>query len=184
MPVDWSDLARRMRRDIKFPEAFVQPNMRGKEVCLEYRNLVLHNDDLSSEIRTVLRRSGVPTSLISTEYKNWGGRKPKLLYVWGKIVVSSKDKSLKRFVATDVTGEDGIRFHNQITALNLLYARGFYTPLARCSWVAVKGLKGEALKACFKEKCGLRLTNISGKKFSASPSVDVHIYNPMAWRWK
>jgi hypothetical protein len=166
----------------KSKEVFIQPIFKGKTLILEYRNLKLQVKDLDPEIITILRKSGVPRHLNNAEYKDWGGEVPKSLLIHGKIVRSRKDDVTRRFIATSVSGPKGKEYHNQITSMHLLFARGFYTPLAQSSWMATKDVQPKTLKKRLAVKLTIRVENRAGKAFSAREPIGLQLFDCMGWK--
>ena len=162
------------------PEVFIQPIFRGKSIVLEYRNLKLRVRDLDKETIQVLKRSGVPRLLHNTQYRNWGSHTPAVLYVHGKIIRSRKDDNTRRFVATSVSTKLELPYHNQLTSIHLLFARGFYTPIAQSSWMKTENITAETLTTRLIRKADLRVETINGKAFTPIAPVGLTLYDCMA----
>lgn len=181
---DWLDKIRAVKaqaRKMGSTEIFLQPVFKGKTVVLEYRDLKLRIRDLDPVVVTILRKSGVPRFLYNATYKNWGGHSPAVLYVHGKIVRSRKDSKTRRFIATHVCGKGDVEYHNQLTSIHLLFARGFYTPMANSSWMKTDELQPKALRARLKFKRHIRVETIDGKAFSAVEPIALKAYDCMGW---
>lgn len=182
----WMDKAREVRKKAlqkEVRELFLQPIFKGKEVVLEYHDLELVESD-DKELNAIIRKSGVPTSLRTSEYKNWGGVSPKVLYIRGVIARSRKDKTIRRFIALQVWGENGIEYHNQITSIHLLFARNFYAPLAQSSWMHTKEVKASTLNARLNGIADVRVERVDGKAFSVLAPIGLEVYDCMGWTKK
>lgn len=163
------------------PEVFLQAVFPGKPLTLEYRNLKLRVKDLDEDTIQILRRSGVPRYLHNATYKDWGGHTPAVLYVHGKIVRSRKDENTRRFIAYSAHGKDGKEYHNQLTTIHLLFARGFYTPLLQSSWMRTDEVQPKTLRARLEAKKDNRVENGTGKAFSARAPIALRLYDCMGW---
>lgn len=184
---DWLLAAREIKRKVvksESTECLCQPIFKGKTLRLEYRDLKLRISDLDEKTIAILKKSGVPRFLHNETYANWGGSRPPILYVHGLLVRSRKDETIRRFVATYVCGKDGVEYHNQITSMHLLFARGFFTPIAQCSWMHTRDINPIALKRRLAAKEKLRIESKDGKAFSANPPIGLQLFDCMAWNLK
>lgn len=180
---DWLAAAREVKRAARARDAtevFLQPIFKGKTLVLEYRDLKLRVRGLDAETIQILQRSSVPRFLYNSQYKDWGSFRPKQLFVHGRIVRSRKDNSTRRFIATSVSGADDKQYHNQLTSIHLLFARGFYTPLAQSSWMKTEDVQPKTLKKRLAAKAELRVENIAGKAFSALSPIGLRAYDCIA----
>lgn len=180
----WLEAAREMKRTSRLngsTEVLLQPIYRGVPVRLVYRDLEIDLTDVPKKIRKILRLSGVPRSLITDTYKRWGGVTPRVLYVHGKLVASRKNKN-RRFIPSHVCGENGIEYHNQITSIQLLYTRGFYTPITMSGWMWVKDMNPASLRARLNYIEYLRVETMGGKAFRPVPPVGMRVFDCLGWK--
>lgn len=184
---DWLAAAREVKKEALKSgsvDTYIQPIFKGKAICLEYRDLKLRIGNLDKETIAILKKSGVPRFLYNETYANWGGNRPSILYVHGLLVRSRKNKDVRRFVATSVRGANDVEYHNQITSMHLLFARGFFTPIAQSSWMRTTEIKPATLERRLAAKAILRIESRDGKAFSANPPIGLRLYDCMAWNLK
>lgn len=165
-------------------DTYLQPIFKGKKIRLEYRDLKLRVADLDKETIAILKKSGVPRFLHNESYANWGGVRPPILFVHGVLIRKLKDRTIRRFVATHVCDDKGEEYHNQITTLHLLFARGFFTPIAQTSWMRTNEIKPVTLERRLAAKAILRIESKDGKAFRADPPIGLKLFDCMAWNSK
>lgn len=185
MTAAWLDEAREVKKLARkngSPEIYLQPIYSGKKLCLEYREMKLRIKGLTKNTITLLKRSGVPRFLFNDTYARWGGHYPDVLFVHGIIVRSRKDKSVRRFLPLYVCGKDGIEYHNQITTMHLLFARGFYTPITQSSWMHTTEIKPATLQKRLDHKALNRLETKDGKAFPVVAPVGLELFDCMGWK--
>lgn len=163
------------------PQVFLQPIFEGKQLCLRYDGLTLNDSELTDKQKKILRLSAVPRNLYNETYRNWGSYDPQVLYVFGVILASRKNPKRKRFVATHVRGENGKEYHTQILTLQLLFSRGFLTPIAQCSWMNTKDVAVSTLKRRLEAKADLRIENKSGKAFRPEAPIGLELFDCMGF---
>lgn len=184
MALDWKSEAREIKKAARAngsTEILLQPIFKGKKLCLEYRDLKLRIKDIPKNIIAILRRSGVPRMLVDETYKRWGGVTPSVLYIHGVLIRSRKDKTDRRFLPVYVCGEDGVEYHNQITSIQLLFARGFFTPITQSGWMHTAEVNPRSLQKRLDHVGIFRLETRDGKKFFTQPPLGLELFDCMGW---
>lgn len=184
MALDWKSEAREIKKAARkngSTEVLLQPIFEGKKLCLEYRDLKLRITGLKKNVIAILRRSGVQRFLFNATYARWGGHFPKHLYVHGVIVRSRKNQNVRRFLPLYVCGEDGVEYHNQLTTMHLLFARGFYTPLTQTGWMKTTDVNPASLQKRLDYIALARLETRDGKAFSVKPPIGLELFDCMGF---